>query len=142
MDCLVYAYLQMGQDSKAQAVLEEMRGIGGFTETFIAGPYALAVSPARYAIERGDWKAAATLPVRPSPLAHVEATTHFARALGAARSGKPDDAKAEIAKLAELREKLRAAKDAYWAEQVDIQSQVANAWCSMPRASTTMRSRP
>jgi hypothetical protein len=44
------------------------------------------------------------------------------------RSGKPGDAKAEIAKLAELREKLRAAKDAYWAEQVDIQSQVANAW--------------
>ncbi|MGA7489374.1 MAG: hypothetical protein WBW74_20810 [Xanthobacteraceae bacterium] len=49
MDYLVYAYLQMGQDAKAQAVIEEMRGIGGFTETFIAGPYALAVSPARYA---------------------------------------------------------------------------------------------
>ena len=86
------------------------------------------MSPARYAIERGDWNVAATLPVRPSPLAHVEAMTHFARALGAARSGKPDDAKAEIAKLAELRDKLLAAKDAYWAEQVDIQSQVANAW--------------
>ena len=43
--------------------------------------YALAVSPARYAIERGDWNVAATLPVRPSPLAHVEAMTHFARAL-------------------------------------------------------------
>ena len=128
MDYLVYAYLQMGQDGKAQAVLQEMRGIAGFTETFIAGPYALAVSPARYAIERGDWNVAATLPVRPSPLAHVEAMTHFARALGAARSGKPDDAKAEIAKLAELSDKLRVAKDAYWAEQVDIQSQVANAW--------------
>src|SRR6195256_3267256 len=128
MDYLVYAYLQMGQDGKAQAVVAEMRGIGGFTETFIAGPYARAVSPARYAIERGDWGAAAALAVRPSPLAHVEAMTHFARAMGAARSGKPDDAKAEIAKLAELRDKLRAAKDAYWAEQVDIQSQVANAW--------------
>jgi tetratricopeptide (TPR) repeat protein len=54
--------------------------------------------------------------------------THFARAMGAARSGKPDDAKPDIAKLAELRDKLRAAKDAYWAEQVDIQSQVATAW--------------
>jgi len=30
--------------------------------------------------------------------------------------------------LAELRDKLRAAKDAYWAEQVDIQWQVASAW--------------
>ena len=45
MDYLVYAYLQMGQDAKAQAVIEEMRGIGGFTETFIAGPYALAGEP-------------------------------------------------------------------------------------------------
>ncbi len=105
-----------------------MRGIGSFTETFIAGPYALAVSPARYAIERGDWNAAAQLAVRSTPLAHVEAMTHFARAFGAARAGQPDAAKADIAKLAELREKLRAAKDAYWAEQVDIQWQVATAW--------------
>ena len=66
MDYLVYAYLQMGQDAKAQAVIDEMRGMSGFTETFIAGPYALAVSPARYAIERGDWPAAAQLSVRPS----------------------------------------------------------------------------
>src|SRR5260370_7704349 len=74
-------------------------------------------------MERGDWNAAAQLAVRPTPLAHVEAMTHFARALGAARAGQPDAAKADIAKLAELREKLRAAKDAYWAEQVDIQWQ-------------------
>jgi tetratricopeptide (TPR) repeat protein len=128
MDYLVYAYLQTGQDGKALAVIEEMGGVGGFTETFIAGPYALAVSPARYALERGDWNAAAQLAVRPSPLAHVEAMTHFARALGAARSGKPEAAKADIAKLAELRDKLSEAKDAYWAEQVDIQRQVATAW--------------
>src|SRR5262249_32792090 len=121
-------YLQTGQDAKAQAVLEEMRGIGGFTETFIAGPYALAVSPARYAIERGEWNAAAQLAVRSTPLAHVQAMTHFARAFRAARSGQRDAAKADIANLAELREKLRATKDAYWAEQVDIQWQVATAW--------------
>jgi tetratricopeptide (TPR) repeat protein len=54
--------------------------------------------------------------------------THFARALGAARMGNPAPAKADIAKLAELRDKLRAAKDAYWTEQVDIQWQVASAW--------------
>jgi tetratricopeptide (TPR) repeat protein len=54
--------------------------------------------------------------------------THFARAIGAARSGNPAAAEADIAKLAELREKLRAAKDAYWTEQVDIQWQIARAW--------------
>src|SRR5438132_3323204 len=128
MDYLVYAYLQLGQDNKAAAVIDEMNGVTGFTETFIAGPYALAASPARYAVERGDWKAAAALQVRASPLAHVRAVTHFARALGATRSGNPEAAKADIAKLAELRDKLRDAKDAYWSEQVDIQRQVATAW--------------
>src|SRR5260221_6349254 len=128
MDYLVYAYLQTGQDAKAQAILDEMRGIGSFTETFIAGPYALAVSPARYAIERGDWNSAAQLAVRPRPLAHVEAMTHIALSLLADPAFHPVSAKADIAKLAELREKLRAAKDAYWAEQVDIQWQVRTAW--------------
>src|SRR5215470_8079140 len=71
MDYQVYAYLQLGQDGKAKAVLDEMPSVTGFTETFLVGPYALAVSPARYAIERGDWKAAASLEVRPSPLSQV-----------------------------------------------------------------------
>jgi tetratricopeptide (TPR) repeat protein len=128
MDYLVYAYLQLGQDKEAAAVIDEMNAVTGFAETFIAGPYALAASPARYAVERGDWKTAAALQVRPSSLAHVQAVTHFARALGAARSGNPEAAKADIAKLAELRDRLRDAKDAYWSEQVDIQWQVATAW--------------
>jgi tetratricopeptide (TPR) repeat protein len=108
--------------------MDEATTVAGFTETFLPGPYALAISPARYAVERGDWKAASELQVRPSPLPQVQAISYFARALGAARSGNPDAAKAEIAKLAELRDKLRDAKDAYWSEQVDIQRQVASAW--------------
>jgi hypothetical protein len=128
MDYQVYAYLQLGQDQKAKAVIDEATTVAGFTETFLPGPYALAISPARYAVERGDWKAASELQVRPSPLAQVQAITYFARALGAARSGSPDAAKADIAKLAELRDRLRDAKDAYWSEQVDIQRQVASAW--------------
>jgi tetratricopeptide (TPR) repeat protein len=79
-------------------------------------------------VERGDWKAASELQVRPSPLPQVQAISYFARALGAARSGNPDAAKTDVAKLAELRDKLRDAKDAYWSEQVDIQRQVASAW--------------
>jgi hypothetical protein len=78
-------------------------------------------------VERGDWSDAADLKVPVSKFAHVVAITHFARALGAARSGKPEAAKAEIAKLAELTDKLRAAKDAYWSGIVDIQRQIASA---------------
>ena len=128
MDYQVYAYLQLGQDAKAKALLDEMPSVTGFTETFLVGPYAIAVSPARYAIERDDWKAAASLEVRPSPLAQVQAITYFARALGASRSGNPEAAKADIAKLGELRDKLLEAKDGYWSEQVDIQQKIASAW--------------
>jgi tetratricopeptide (TPR) repeat protein len=131
MDYLVYAYLQLGQDKNASDVIAEMAGTAGNFDPEVgtqAGPFGLAAGPARYMVERGDWKGAAALEVRPTKFGHVMAITHFARALGAARSGRPDAAQADIAKLAELRDKLREAKDAYWSEQVDIQWQVASAW--------------
>jgi tetratricopeptide (TPR) repeat protein len=125
-DYMVYAYLQLGQDKEARAVIDEMAASTGPDAP--GASFALAASPARYVVERGDWNGAAGLQVRPTKFPHVAAITHFARALGAARAGKPEAAQADIAKLAELRDKLREAKDAYWAEQVDIQWQIANAW--------------
>jgi hypothetical protein len=127
-DYMVYAFLQLGQASKAREIIEEMSTVTGFNAERNTGPFALAASPARYAVERGDWKAAAQLEVRPTKFAYVEAISRFARALGAARSGNPESAKPEIAKLAGLRDKLREANDAYWAGQVDIQWQAAAAW--------------
>src|SRR6266849_756876 len=94
MDYMVYAYLQLGQDRNAKAVLDEMQSAKFNPET-LGGPFAFAASPARYAVERGDWTGAADLKVPVSKFAHVVAITHFARALGAARSGKPEEAKAE-----------------------------------------------
>jgi len=93
-----------------------------------AGAFAVAAIPARYALERGAWAEAAALTARPANTAFTEAITHFARALGAARSGNPGAATADIDRLAALRDKLRDAKDAYWTEQVDIQRRVALAW--------------
>ncbi|MEH2517962.1 tetratricopeptide (TPR) repeat protein [Bradyrhizobium sp. AZCC 1610] len=127
-DYMVYAHLQLAQDQQARAVMNDMMSETDFKATVAAADYALAASPARYAIERGDWDAASQLSVRPSGLNFAMATSHFARALGAARSGKPEAAKADVQKLAELRDKLREAKDNYWSEIVDIQRQVAVAW--------------
>ena len=108
-----------------------MNRIQGFNPEVRTGPFALAASPARYMVERGDWKGAAELPVRPTRFAYVDAITHFARALGAARSGDVAAAKLDIAKLAELRDKLQTANDAYWTEQADIQLQIANAFVAL-----------
>ena len=128
MDYEVYAYLQLGQDARAKAVIDEMMTVKGISETFQAGPYALAASPARYVVERGDWKAAAALQERPGPLAQTTAITWFAKALGAARSGDVAHAQAAISRLMALRDELREKKDAYWSEQVDIQAKGAMAW--------------
>src|SRR5436190_18408480 len=35
MDYQVYAYLQLGQDARAKAVIDEMVGVKGFSETFM-----------------------------------------------------------------------------------------------------------
>jgi tetratricopeptide (TPR) repeat protein len=127
-DYMVYAHLQLGQDKEARAVMDDMLKETEFKATVLAADYAMAASPARYAIERGDWNGAAQLVLRPSNLGYAMSLTHFARALGAARSGKPDAAKSDIVKLMEIRDKLREAKDAYWSEIVDVQRQVAEAW--------------
>jgi tetratricopeptide (TPR) repeat protein len=138
MDYQTYAYLQTGQDKNAAAVLQRMPAVlakldpnamGGAASGF-AGAFASAAMVARYALERGAWSGAASLQPRTSAFPQVDAITHFARALGAARRGKPGFAKADIERLAALRDKLTEMRDAYWAEQVDIQRRVAEAWVS------------
>ncbi len=135
LDYQAYAYLQTAQDGKALGVRQrapavlaklDLNAMGGAAPP-VAGMFAAAAIPARYALERGDWAEAAALVVTPSPFPHVDAITHFARALGAARSGTPASAAPDVERLAALQAAL-AGKDAYWAEQVDIQRQVATAW--------------
>jgi hypothetical protein len=136
MDYQAYAYLQLAQDSQARRVAGEARAAAarldpnatGAAAPGVAGVYASAAIPARYALERGAWAEAAALSPRPSAFPHTDAIIHFARALGAARSGNPKAAAADIERLAALRDALKTMQDAYWAEQVDIQRQVAIAW--------------
>jgi tetratricopeptide (TPR) repeat protein len=126
-DYLVYAYLQLCEDKEARGVVDEIEAAQFDSDAFAAA-FSRAIAPARYAVERGDWTGAANLEVKPSKFPHVMAITHFARAIGAARSGNPAAAKADVAKLGEIRDKLREGKNTYWAGQVDVQEQTASAW--------------
>ena len=131
MDYEVYAYLQLGQDAHAKAAIDDMLTVPVSNETFLAGAYALAASPARYAVERGDWHSAAALEVKPSTLSYTDAMTWFAKGLGAARSGDTALARTAIAELTTCRDRLREKKDAYWSGQVDIQSMIVTAWLQL-----------
>jgi tetratricopeptide (TPR) repeat protein len=126
-DYLVYAYLQLGQDKEAHATVDEIEALQPDPDAFGAA-FSQAAAPARYLVERGDWTGAAKLVVRPSKFPHVMAISYFARAIGAARSGDPAAARADAAQLTEIRDRLREAKNSYWAGQVDVEAQVANAW--------------
>lgn len=128
MDYLVYAYLQLARDGDARRVLDEGATVTGFTTLRFAGPYAQAAMPARYAIERGDWKQAMMLEPHPSQFPFTAALTHFARALGAARSGNAAAAEKDVQELARLRDALKTAKNEYWATEVEISRLGAAAW--------------
>jgi hypothetical protein len=133
MDYLAYAYLQEAQDVAAKRVVEEAGAIRKVTpEHFVTG-YALAAIPARYALERRRWADAASLTLQPTDFSwdrfpQSEAVLVFARALGAARSGNAASARRDMDRLQTLHDALVAAKQGYWAEQVEIQRQVVSAW--------------
>jgi tetratricopeptide (TPR) repeat protein len=128
MDYMVYAYLQLARDGDARRALDEGATVTGFTTLRFAGPYAQAAMPARYVIERGDWKQAMTLEPRPGQFPFTVALTHFARALGAARSGNAAAAEKEVRELDRLRDALKTAKNDYWATEVEVSRLGGAAW--------------
>ena len=133
LDYLAYAYLQQGRDAEAQAALDRIRAVTKLDQQQFAAAYALAAVPARVALERGRWADAAALQVAPawfpwSRFAYAEAITHFARAVGAARSGDVARAKEAAARLDALHQAIVDAKTAYWPDQVEIQRKAAAAW--------------
>lgn len=141
-DYLVYAWLQQAKDERAREILNEMRAMTKLDAIQeVAAAYALAASPARYALERHDWKAAAALSVGPAwfpwvDFPQAEAISHFARALGCARTGDVTTAEAEISKLNEL-QKLASRQPYDWAAQVEIQSLAARAWVALATGNQT-----
>ena len=134
-DFMQYAYLQLGQDAKAREMLDESAKVKKVIGPVSAGHMARAAVQARYMLERQDWKGAAQLQPLGTPFPAAEAITHFARAMGAARSGDPAAAQADIDKLKQLREGLLQGKQPYWAEQVEIQVLSAIAWVSNAQGS-------
>ncbi len=139
LDYEVYAYLQTAQDAAAKRTIGGIAAPGerlaqpgaGNAAPPPAGYYALAAMPARYALERAAWAEAAALTPSQTAFGWADAVTHFARALGAARSGHPDAATPDLDRLAALHAALEAAHDSYWAGQVDIQRRVATAWVTL-----------
>lgn len=129
-DYMVYAYLQLARDGDARRAISEVMKVGGTSPRFVA-PYATAAMPARYAFERGAWLEAAKLQPVGSSYAFVEAITYFARSVGAARGGDLPAARKDAEQIESLHQMLVAAKNAYWATEVEVQQLASAAWIAL-----------
>jgi hypothetical protein len=116
-DFIVYARLQLGQDRWVAADLEAVRKAGQVP----------TLMEARYVLERGDWPAAAGIPLVPDG-GFDNVTARFARALGAARLGEVKVARTELGALRTLRGVIEQTSGAYWAGFVDIYARAADGW--------------
>lgn len=133
LDYLAYAFLQQGQDEKAKKVHADLMGVSNFQPTF-ATAYAVAAVQARPPLERGDWNEATALPVRThgafpwDRFPGAESITHFGRGLGAARAGNADAARAAIAELDALHDRMTESGETYWATLAEAQRTAIAAW--------------
>ncbi|HEX2134655.1 MAG TPA: hypothetical protein VHG30_01945 [Microvirga sp.] len=132
MDYLAYSYLQTARDAEAKRVLDELGGFGKATPESLPAAYALAAIPARFALERRNWTEAAAVSAPPPSFPWdrfpwAEAILSFTRGLGAAKSGDVSAAQRELDRLGALREALVRAKNAYWADQVEVQRRAVSA---------------
>jgi tetratricopeptide (TPR) repeat protein len=132
-DFTVYAHLQLAQDETAARMIEKALATPerGDRPPSMANFTAKAAMPARYVLERADWKAAAALPLTPTEYPQADSLTHFTRGLGMARSGNLPGAEREIDAMRRLRQAMEKAGDAYWAARTGEQILAVSAWVAL-----------
>jgi len=132
LDFLTNAYLQLGQDERAKAIVDERNSAGTLPQTAgMTAQTGFAALAVRYAFERGAWKEAAMLRPVDTPFKQADAIIWFARAIGAARSGDIPASRKNLSEISRIGQQLAAAGDPYWAEQVGIQEKAASAWIAL-----------
>ena len=142
LDYLVYAYLQMGDNVRAQTEMNKMIEIKEvFPSDHFASAYALIAVPSRLAVENKDWELATELELPKTNLdwnkaPWPKAMLHFSRALGFTNTGNTSKAQKELDILIDLRERLNEAKNSYESGQVTIQIESIKGWIEYSKGNT------
>lgn len=140
-DYLVYAYLQRGQDEKARAIVDHVQSRTDLDWTDPTNAFNAGAAPARYALERRDWEGAASLEpflvgekVEGNFQARMSAPVRYwARAIGAARSGRIEQAENDLAEL-EKRTKEFENHETVWARHTaEVLRLQASAWLALAK---------
>jgi tetratricopeptide (TPR) repeat protein len=141
LDYMMYAYLQMGDGERARETLERVRGVDHGVTNLGFG-YGVAAAQARYYLEQQRWEEAARLePRMPDVIDWAEvpaadALFHYARGLGAARSGDLERAAAERDRIQAAVRALRDEGDDYWAHTTEALGKAVDAWLLYERGET------
>jgi tetratricopeptide (TPR) repeat protein len=132
MDFLIYAYLQSGREVDAAKVIEETKVMpkveSMYGPDFDARTYALSEFPAVYDLELRHWSDAAELTTAKGALPGDRAITYWARAIGAARSGKLKQAHEDLQQIDDIRKHYVSEKKPGFADVVAQGYQEASAW--------------
>ena len=148
-DFLMYAYLQSGQDTSAQEVLQKMPAVIDRFAAMSSGPgdhmggmagmtgYYRTKFPVFYALEMRDWQAAAALePVAGAP--PEDATlTWWARAIADGHLHRAAQAQSDLAHYDALMAEVKKGPHAYYADSTftQIERNEIAAWVSFAGAS-------
>jgi hypothetical protein len=109
-----------------------MQDMTRLDENQFAAAYAFAAAPARWALERHDWRAAEKLEALPvwfpwERFRNVEALVYYARAIGAARAGDVSAARRSADEITAIRQAIPATRDYDWSGSIGAQWEAATA---------------
>lgn len=133
LDYKMYGHLQLGNEEQARETLELVKAVQTLPDDMISG-YGVAASIARYYLEQHKWEEAAALkpgyPELVSWDAYPEtmALYHYARGLGAARTGDLEQAQADRDFIKGAVNDLHNDGNSYWANMTDALGKAVEAW--------------
>ncbi len=130
MDFLNYAYLQVGEDDRARAIVSKVQSMnpmaGHDMHDYL--DMARAGFPATYEIEMRHWKEAAALDPAASKEPENVATVYWARAIGSGQLHDAAAAKKNLEQYDAMVQALKKSPRAYLAEYMDTGRDEIRAW--------------
>ena len=130
MDFLNYAYLQIGEDDKAKALVTKVQAMdpmaGHDMHDYL--DMARAGFPATYEIEMRHWKEAAALDPKAASKPENVAITYWARAVGSGHLHDAGAAKKDLEQYDAMVEAVKKSPEAYMAKYMDTGRDEIQAW--------------
>jgi len=139
LDYMVYAFLQEGRNEAAREIVEHIASYDELHwENGVVSFNAGAV-PVRYAMERHAWDEAASLPDASAGTVGsagyesraTVAMRHWARAVGAARSGDIEKSRVDLAVVAQIAEESRDEPNVWFRNTAQVLRLEAEAWLAL-----------